>query len=200
MKALLILLCCPFLINAMGYEKTPEEQAKELAALKYAGELKMNEGPDKEWHKANSFIQAIVNPAHTFFNENGIQFPHYKRTYYGYEFTYKETQEILEDFCGADCEVVEGFARKTINPTSPFSRLSEKEKFRIARAWLYSFLNDNYFKSDHNKEHVKKGYLEALKTGNYTVLTHLSVILAENAESLKGRIEQRKLLLLNGIR
>lgn len=200
MKTLILCAVLCSSLHAMALEKTREQWAKEQASIEVAGKLKTLDGPEADWHEANSFIQAIINPINTTFTENGITFGHYKREYIEYEATYEIVKERLDLLCGADCESVENDAREALHPMDPFKRLSELEKYRIARAWFYEFLSDDYFNTDLAKEAVRKKYLAALMKTDHTELARLSSVLACQSGSLRGHIKHKIHLLLSGVR
>lgn len=188
MKALILCMLLSFSLRAMDLEKTLEQKNEDQATLEAAGTLKVN-GPDFVWHKANSLIQAIILPQNVTYSSDGITFFHYKRPYVKYDATYDQVAEWLSLICEKDYKVVAGKADEVIKPANPLARLTEFQKFLIARQWLYSFLEP----VDSQTFLIKNKYISALKAGELEQLSQLAKSVAqENAGTLIDQINQRK--------
>ncbi|CAN5199666.1 hypothetical protein BH09DEP1_BH09DEP1_8070 [soil metagenome] len=177
MKALLVCIFLGITLNATGMEKTPEQIEKEQTALQRAGALKVIDGPDWCWHKINSFIQAVVSPKDVTYNEDGFYFFHYKRSYIGYEFSWQEAVDLLARLTEVPVENVEKVAAN-MRPSSVDGKITEFEKYRIARDWLYQFVgkkqNEN---ADPNTSN--KNYLKALHAHDFKLLSSLAKTMVE---------------------
>lgn len=188
MKALILCMLLSFSLRAMDFEKTLEQKNEDQVTLEAAGTLKVN-GPDFVWHKANSLIQAIIWPQNVTYSSNGIRFFHYKRPYIMYDATYERVAEWLSLICEKDYKEVARRADEVIKQDNPLARLTEFQKFLLAKQWLYSFLEP----VDSPTFLIKNDYINALKAGAFEQLSLFAKSVAqENAGTLIDHINQRK--------
>lgn len=153
----------------------------------------IEESAECDWHFYNSFVQAVINPTQIIFDQHEISFKHYRNPTITYTATYSKANEWL--FLIPESEHnLEEHAKYVIQTHDPLAPFNELEKFRIARAWLHKFLNDEI---DSPLIVKRKSYLEAFKVGDDEKLSQIAESIACYTNStLMEEIDQRKSLYL----
>jgi hypothetical protein len=183
MKAVFIALFFFVQLSAMDLDRLSLEESS-MQSIK----LKVTEGADHGWHFLSSLVQAIICPTAVIYFENEIYFTHYEYSFIKYFESYRKIQEWLPLISQSKFDLEEA-ARAIINTCDSSQSLTEVQKFRVARAWLHTFLNDS---PDSPLTVKRKRYIDALKTSDPEQLAVIAPQIAHYTTNLMDEIIRRQ--------